>query len=228
MEVEKVMNPKVVWVTPTTSYKEVVNLLLTHEISGMPVVDDDGVLLGVVTEADLLAHSAFDVDQPRALAVLADVLSARKRQWVAKAGGWTAGDMMSRDVVTCDPHTDVHSAARLMLDHEVTRLPVVEDEHVVGIVSRQDILQALARPDAAIAADVARLLSTDANRPDDLHVIYSVRNGRVELSGDVRYAHDAPIVVAMVRNVDGVIGVESHLHHREPTPHPEAVPHPWA
>ncbi len=227
MQVEKIMNPKVVWASPTTTYKELVELLLAHEISGVPVVDDAGVLLGVVTEADLLARSAFAGERPRALAVLADVLSAREHHWVTKALGWTAADMMSRGVVTCSPVTEVHTAARLMLDHDITRLPVVLDGRVVGIVSRRDVLQALARPDADIAADVTRMLASHPNRPEDHHVISTVKEGKVTLTGDVRYAHDAPILVHMVRDVDGVIGVESRLHHREPTPPGTTAPSPW-
>jgi CBS domain-containing protein len=217
MQVEQVMTSEVVSVQPETTYKEVVEQLLDHDVSGVPVIDDEGRLVGVVTEADLLSRAGYDGGS-RTLAVLADVLSAREHHWATKARGWTAGDLMSRDVASCTPQTDVRTAAREMLDRGVTRLPVVRENRVVGIVARQDVLRALGRQDAEIATDVERVLWTDVNRPDDHHVVVSVKDGRVTLTGDVRYPHDAPVVVAMARGVEGVIGVESRLHSREHLP----------
>jgi hypothetical protein len=99
-------------------------------------------------------------------------------------------------------------------------MPVVESGAVVGMVSRQDILRLLVRPDAEIEADVAEVLRAHPNRPDDAHVTQSVADGIVTLGGDVRYAWDIPIVLGLVRNVDGVIDVISGLHSREPDPRP--------
>lgn len=227
MQVEQVMTSAVVCVHPDTTYKEVVRELLEHDVSGMPVVDDDRRLVGVVTEADLLSRAGYKGGSSRALAVLADVLSAREHHWASKARGWTAGELMSRDVASCAPDTEVRIAAREMLDRGVTRLPVVQDGHVVGIVARQDVLRALIRADADIASDIEHLLTTDLNRPDDHHVVATVKDGRVTLTGDVQYPHDAPVVVAMVRSVEGVIGVESHLRSRERVPRSMAPTWPW-
>jgi CBS domain-containing protein len=221
------MTTPVVSVHPDTGYKEVVQQLLAHGISGVPVVDDDEKVVGVVTEADLLSRSGYDGDRSRALAVLSDVLSVREHHWATKAGAWTAGEMMSRDVVTCTPDTNVRTAARRMLDRGVTRVPVVLDGRLVGIVARQDLLRVLARGDAEIARDIEHVLATDPNRPDDHHVVVTVDDGRVELTGDVRYPYDASVVVAMVRDVEGVIGVTSRLHAREATPRTATLSWPW-
>jgi CBS domain-containing protein len=227
MEVQAIMTRDVVSVRPDTSYKAVVEELVRTGVSGVPVVDDTGALLGIVTEADLVAASAY-AGRPRALAVLGDVLSARPHHWATKASGRTAAEIMTTGLVTCEATDDVRTVARRMLDRDVKRLPVLADGRLVGIVARHDILRALARPDEAIAADVEHVLRTDPNRPDDHHVVASVTDGRVVLSGDVKYAWDAPVIVAMVRAIEGVISVESHLHHREPAPEHAPLPWPWA
>jgi CBS domain-containing protein len=215
MKVSTVMTRDVVSVTPETPFKDVIETLVGAGISGLPVVDDRGVLVGIVTEADLVAKQAYPGQRPRALALLADVLSAREHHWVTKAAAWTAADVMTTNVATSLPEEDVRIVARRMLARGVKRMPVLDGGVLVGIVSRHDILRVLARPDAEIAEDVRRTLRTDPNRPDDHHVTCSVKDGQVTLAGDVRYAWDAPIVVAMVRAVDGVIDVVSNLHHRE-------------
>jgi CBS domain-containing protein len=227
MQVKEIMTTDVVTAHPDTPYKALLERLLDCQVSGVPVVDDEGALVGIVTEADLLARTAFDGERPRALAIVADAVSGRQHHWVTKALAWTASDVMTRSVVTCSPQTDVRAAARELLDHDLTRLPVVRDGRVVGILSRRDVLRTLVRADADIAADVDRVLTADPNRPDDHHVVASVIDGKVTLTGDVRYAWDAPVIVAMVRRVDGVIGVENHLHHREPAPRMTTPSSPW-
>jgi CBS domain-containing protein len=212
------MTTDVVSVTSETPYKRVVETMVDAGVSGVPVVEHDGVLAGIVTEADLVAKEAYPGRRRRVLAVLADVLSAREHHWVTKAAGWTAADVMTAQVVTCAPDDDVRLVARRMLDHGVKRMPVLEFGRLVGIVSRHDILHSLDRPDAKIAEEVTSVLRSDPNRPDDHHVTCSVQDGNVTLTGDVRYAWDTPIVVAMVRSIDGVVDVVSELHHRERTP----------
>jgi CBS domain-containing protein len=216
------MTTEVVSVSPDATYKEVVEQLVRSGVSGVPVVDERGRLLGIVTEADLVSKEAYPGRRPRALALLADVLSARAHHWVTKAAGWHAADVMTTGVATCAPGEDVRAVSRRMLERGVKRMPVVDDGHLVGIVSRQDLLRTFARPDAEIAADVHRVLTEHPNRPDDHHVTCTVAEGMVTLGGDVRYAWDEPIVVAMVREVEGVIDVESHIHFREPNPGPPA------
>jgi CBS domain-containing protein len=223
VKVREVMATDVVSVAPETPFKDVVEQLVRSDVSGLPVVDDRGEVVGIVTEADLVAKQAFRHGRPRALAVMADILSAREHHWGSKAAGWTAADVMTTDVVTCRSDEDVRTAARRLLQLGVKRMPVVDDRELVGIVSRQDLLRAFVRSDAAIAADVRRVLTTDLNRPEGHHVASSVEDGKVTLTGDVRYSWDEDAVVSMVRGVEGVIDVESHVHHREPNPKPPAM-----
>jgi CBS domain-containing protein len=224
MKIDDVMTSPVVSVQPETPYKEVVELLVASDISGLPVIDRNGSLVGIVTEADLVSKEAYGGRRHRAVALLADVLSARPHHWATKGLGSVAADVMTTGVATCAPDEDTRVVARRMLERGVKRMPVVQDGTVVGMVSRQDLLRMFTRNDDAIAADVAQVLTTGANRLDDAHVRSSVVDGIVTLTGDVRYAWDVPIVAVMARDVAGVIDVVNHVHNREPNPEPVL---PW-
>jgi len=222
VKIGDIMTKDVVTVERETPYKDVVELLVRANVSGLPVVDASGSLVGIVTEADLVSKEAFGGHRRRALAVLADVLSAREHHWATKATGSVAADVMTANVTVCGPDEDFRVVARRMLDRGVKRMPVVEAGKLVGMVSRQDMLGMFARPDDALAAEVSRVLTTHPNRPDDCHVHCTVDGGVVILSGDVRFAWDEPVVVSLVRNVEGVVDVVSHVHYREPDPRPAA------
>jgi CBS domain-containing protein len=225
MKIGDIMARDIVTATPDMSYKDVVQRLVDRGVSALPVVEPDGSLVGIVTEADLVAKLAYPGPRRRALSVLADALSGREHHWVTKARGWTAADVMSRNVETCTPQVDSGSVVRRMLALGIKRMPVLDDDgRLVGIVARHDVLMSLARPDADITADVQRCLTSDASRPDDMHVQFAVRDGKVTLTGDVLHPWDEAIVVAMLKSVEGVVDVVSHLHHRER----EHVPPPGA
>lgn len=212
------MTSDLVTVSANTPFKEVVELLVRSEVSALPVVDAAGRLVGLITEADLISKEAYGTRRRRALALLADVVSVRDHRWVAKAGGSVASDIMTKSVVVCRPAEDARTVARRMLEQDVKRMPVVDNERLVGIVSRHDILKMFDRPDVTIAADVKRVLTDDLTMPEDHHVRFSVDRGVVTLTGDVRYGWDEPIVLSMVRDLPGVLEVVSHLHHRERNP----------
>lgn len=218
------MTSDLVTVLPETPFKEVVELLVRSEVSALPVVDAAGQLVGLITEADLISKEAYGTRRRRALALLADVLSVRDDRWVAKAGGSVASDIMTRSVVVCRPDEDARTVARRMLELDVKRLPVIDNERLVGIVSRRDILKMFDRPDVTIAADVKRVLADALTMPEDHHVRFSVDRGVVTLTGDVRYGWDEPIVVSMVRDVPGVLDVLSELRHRHPNPRVPSQP----
>jgi CBS domain-containing protein len=222
MKVSEIMSRDVVSAAPETPFKSIVERLVESNVSGLPVIDESGKLVGIVTEADLASKEAYGVRRRGVLSLLADVLAAP--QWLTKAFGWAASDVMTKEVVVCGPDEDVRVAARRMLERRVKRMPVVQGGEVVGMVSRQDILRTLVRPDEAIDANVGTVLSSDPNRPDDAHVGHAVHDGVVTLTGDVRYAWDEPVVVSLVRNIEGVIDVISEVHNREPDPRPGS---PW-
>jgi CBS domain-containing protein len=216
VEVRDVMTSPVISVRPETPFKTMIERLVESDVSGLPVLDESGGLVGIVTEADLVSKEAFTGHRRRPLSLFVDVFAAPR--WLPKAFGWTASDVMTKDVVVCDPGEDVHVAARRMLEHGVKRMPVVQSGAVVGMFTRGDLLRMLARPDGEIAKDVVKVLSTNLNQPDDFHVDAEVENGVVTFTGDVRYQWDEPVVISLVRDVEGVIDVVSRIHNREPNP----------
>jgi CBS domain-containing protein len=206
MKVKDVMTTAVVTAQPETTFKEAAELLLDHGVSGLPIVDGDGRLLGLVTEADLMSKEAFGFREARPLGAIVDLLAGNRR-WVDKAAGLTAGEVMTTDVVTAGPREDIAVAARRMLHWGVKRLPVVEDGRVVGIVSRPDLLRLFHRSDADLAAEIEAKLASPLYAPEDHEVTFSVEDGVVTLDGRVTFDGEVPVVVGLARAVPGVVKV---------------------
>lgn len=211
MRVRDVMTNAVISVRPETPVKDVVARLVRFGVIGLPVVDGEGVLLGIVTEADVIAKPAFGERRPR-LAALVDLLSTRTHHWAANARGMTAGDLMTPDPVVCHPDDDVRAVARRMLEQGVRCLPVVAGE-LVGVVSRRDILDMFDRTDEEILADVATL-----TMPADAEVVATVMDGVVTLDGSIVAPGDSSKVVAEIERVMGVIAVVDQLESRPGRP----------
>jgi len=143
VHVRDVMTTDAVTVGPEATYGEIADRLLAHDVSGLPVIDDDGTLLGIVTEADLVTREAYGPDRRRPLGLIVDYLRDRDPAWVRKASATTAADLMTRVVTTASPDDEVRVTARRMLESGRKRLPVVgSDGRLVGIVSRRDVLAA--------------------------------------------------------------------------------------
>lgn len=225
MKVREVMSTSVVTVGPETAFVDVVEVLLGNEISGVPVVDGDGHLLGLVTEADLVSKEAYGHRRRRPLGLMFDYLRGRDPQWVRKGAARTAQDLMTADPLTVGPEDDVVTAARELLEGHVKRLPVVDDDgRLVGIVSRRNLLALFCRSDEDLAAEVAAVLADPTRVPETHEVTAAVADGVVTLTGTVLWPSDIPLVEAMVGRVTGVVGVENQLAAREPDP---TVVHPW-
>jgi CBS domain-containing protein len=148
MKVRDVMTTDVLTVGPEASFAEIVDALLTRGVSGLPVVDDSGRLLGIVTEADLVSKEAYGPGRRRALGLLADYFRGRDPQWVRKSSGLTASELMTAAPDSVAPDDDLVEAARRMLERHHKRLPVLVDGRVVGILSRHDLLRSLGRHQA--------------------------------------------------------------------------------
>ena len=147
--VRDIMDPDPATVAPETPVEEVVRLMREHELPGVPVVDDDGRCVGIVTEADLvLPDDQGDLHIPHYVnlfggTVFLEPLS-RFEHRLRKAFASDAADMMTRHPDTVGPDTTVREAARLIHESGHNRLPVVEDDRLVGVVTRVDVLGALA------------------------------------------------------------------------------------
>jgi CBS domain-containing protein len=217
-KVQDLMTREVFTVGPDTAFKDVVETLLRHDVSGLPVVDGEGRLLGIVTEADLVSKEAYGGSRRRPVQVLVDVLAGDAR-WTHKARGLTAESLMTPRPFAIGPGDDATFAARRMLEHRVKRLPVVDHENrVVGMLSRHDLLQVFDRSDEDIILDLRDRLASPRYAPDDHDVSFTVDRGVVRLGGTVLHPSDRPVVEALARAIPGVIAVETSLEAREPEP----------
>lgn len=177
-------------------------LLLTHyDVSGAPVADSQGELVGVLSEADLLEKEAApcygwsrSVDEAR-----------RRRQAL------TVGEACSRPARVTVPEATLREATRVMLDARVARLVVLDESRIAGILTRSDVLKALLRTDAALQQAVDAAL----RELDEPGVHGVVQWGGVELSGQTRYRSRIDAIVQRIGQIDGVVSVEHDLGHRE-------------
>lgn len=226
--VSDVMTENVVTVHVDTPYKDVVETLARHDISGVPVVDDDARVVGVVSEADLLPKEErkdFVYDDRARSAFRGRRYRAERR----KAAGDTAGELMSAPALTISPDAGVAEAARTLARHRIKRLPVVDvDNRLVGIVSRFDLLIPFLRTDDDIRDEVVQEVVVKAlwESPHTVHV--DVDDGIVTLSGRVELDTIIPIAVNLTQAVDGVIDVKSDLTYaRKAEKYPTPQPTPW-
>jgi len=149
--VESVMTAEVVAIRPSSPFRDLVRLLQQHRISALPVVDDAGRPVGIVSEADLLVKEGY----PHGAEDAGMVDAIRYRRRLGKAAGATAAEVMAAPVITVAVDTSVVEAARLMVCQGVKRLPVVDEQgRLAGVVTRSDLLKVFLRPDPAIGWEV--------------------------------------------------------------------------
>ena len=213
MRVADVMQHGVVTVQPGASLKEAAGLLVEHGISGLPVVDGDGRVLGVFSEADLLFKEQGDTEPPASLAWLIDSLPRADRQ---KLAARTVGEAMTAPARTIPSRRPAAEAAKPMLGAGVNRLPVVDAGRLVGIVTRADLVRAFVRPDAEIAKDIRHGVVERCMWIDSRTLQIKVDAGEVTLVGCVDSRRDAEVLPRLVGAVPGVVGVDSHLTWHEP------------
>ncbi len=206
--VRNVMTREVVTVNEQAPFTELVRLMAVHKLSALPVVDGDGQVVGIVSEADLLRKEEYqdERDAPHWL--------ERRRERVArsKAAGRTAAEVMSTPVITVDPDATVPMAARLLARHGIKRLPVVDDQdRLVGIVSRADLLRLFLRDDEAIHREILDEVLLRALWIDPAAVLVTVRDGLVTLVGHLERKSMVQMAVHLTRTVPGVVDVVSQL-----------------
>ncbi len=193
MNVVDLMTTEVIAVSRDTGLREAARLMFRNRVSGLPVTEPDGTLIGIITEADFLRLEV-------------------ERQEGARDQVATVGEVMSIGVVTIRPEMEIYEAAKIMAVQEVKRLPVVDDDNcLLGVISRADIVSIFTRPDDVIEDEIRedllrRVLFID---PDELGV--SVTNGVVALSGEVGTRAEASMLEELTNRLDGVFGVEAKL-----------------
>lgn len=204
--VQDVMTENVVTVTEETPFAEIAEVLAEHGISGVPVVDGEGRVAGIVTESDLLRKQEYKDEDGGRRSLRA--LLRRDAEAEAKAAAVDARGLMTAPVVSVAPDTPLNEAARLLNSHGFKAMPVIDaDGRLAGIVARRDLLSVFHRSDAEIRDEVVEdvVIRKLWHDPAVLHV--RVENGVVHLTGRVEVKSLIPIVVRMVRRVEGVVDV---------------------
>jgi CBS domain-containing protein len=223
MKAHDVMTWGAITVESDESVTRAVQLMLQNKISGLPVVDDKGEFVGIVTEGDFLRRGELGTQRqrPRWLEFLLG--PGRLAAEYVQASGQKVAQVMTREAKTITPETPIEEVVRLMERHRVKRLPVVQGGKLVGIVSRADLLHALgsvarnlkpaAGDDAAIREQIIAECAKQRWAP---HINVVVQDGVVSLWGVITddRARDAFMVAA--ENVPGVKGVHDHLAWIEP------------
>ncbi len=207
--VESVMTRDVISVRAATSFKEMAMMLRGRRVSAFPVLGEDGKVIGMVSEADLMAKEAVLLGHDTAPGLLASFLHHRD---LHKAFGIMASDLMTRPPITIRPDAEVTEAARLMYEHHVRHLPVVgQDGRLAGIVSRADVLSVYGRPDREIRHEIRKTIIKHRFVTDPHAFTVTVKDGVVTMEGTPESAAVGHDIIADVGHVEGVVAVRDHL-----------------
>jgi CBS domain-containing protein len=218
--VRDIMSTHVVAVHANASFKEMAARLREYHVSAFPVVDDDGTVIGIVSEADMLLKLAIEEEVPGAPGMIAGILQHRDQE---KAAAVTAADLMTRPAVTVRPEDTVEHAARLMYARRVKRLPVTDPAgHLVGIISRADVLSVYNRPDEEIRGEIVNEVIPDELLMDPGRFTVTVKDGIVTLEGTPETAVAGRELADRVRHVQGVVSVRDRLS--DPPADPSSPP----
>jgi CBS domain-containing protein len=204
-----IMTSPVISVRPETAIREIVGLMLRSKISGVPVVDDDQRVLGVVSEADLLEKEDRPYPEPPLLAWHGN--SLRLERMVGryrKATGAVARDVMTENLITAGEDTEVHELAHLMLRHGVNRILILRNGRLAGIVARADVLKIFLRSDDSLLRTVRETLARELY-VDPATLTLSCADGVVTVAGMVDRHSDLALVLKWIRSVDGVVAVRA-------------------
>ncbi|WP_317440832.1 CBS domain-containing protein [Streptomyces collinus] len=206
--VSDVMTQTVAAVGCRAPFKEIVQLMQDWQVSALPVIEGEGRVVGVVSEADLLPKEELRDDPD------ASYLQLRQPVDVAKAAALTAGDLMSSPAVTVRGGAALAEAARIMAHEGVKRLPVVDGAGLLaGLVSRADLLKVFLRDDEDIAEEVRREIASHLFPPPSSAVHVEVRDGVVTLTGRLADTALVPVAARLIRAVEGVVDVQFDLAH---------------
>lgn len=222
--VKDVMTRTVVVVRDSTPFKEVVRRMQEHRVSAVPVVDEFGRTLGVVSEADLILKEDANLDGDGRL-----FEGRRHRHERAKHAAETAAALMTSPAITVGPDATLGEAVRLMTKHAIKRLPVAgPDGRVVGIVSRSDLLKVFLRTDGEISREIREDVVRRTLWIDPATIRVVVHDGVVTLEGQIERRSLIPVLLALTHAVEGVVGVDSRLSYMIDDTSPAGdLPLPW-
>jgi CBS domain-containing protein len=221
MKAADIMVTQVVTLRPEQTVYEAAELMVDHRISGVPVVREDRTPVGIITESDLMRRPEAGT-QRRHSAGLPILTGPEQlaRQYI-KENAYRVQDVMTRDVITGTPETDLADVADLLEHNRIKRVPIVAAGKVVGIVSRADLVRALVTIHKRLSAEIPasdetlreKIIERLRDQPwaaqDPIDV--KVHDGKVELSGTVDYVAQRKALRAAVESVSGVRAIEDHI-----------------
>jgi CBS domain-containing protein len=225
MNAADVMTRNVISVAPDATVAQAVEMMLERGISGLLVVDAAGTLAGVVTEGDLLRRDELGTERPRPWWLRLIASPGRQAADFTRTHGRRVADVMTHDVVSVDENAPLEDIVALMERHRIKRVPVLQGDRVVGVVSRADMLRALsvvARGSAGSAPDDRtirdRILDTLARQPWAPRTTLNVTavNGVVDLWGTIGNDQERRAICVIAENTPGVVSVLDHLVFVEP------------
>src|ERR1022692_422844 len=225
MKVSDVMTPKVISVVPSDRIADAIRLMLDNRISGLPVINAAGRLVGMVTEGDLLRRAETGTTRHRARWLQFLLSPGRLADEYVHTHGRRVDKVMTCDVVTAAEATSLDTVVQLMERHGIKRLPVVRDCKVIGIVSRANLLHALVAvgdaPERNGALDAVirqRILDEIEREPwgPRYSIDVVVRDGRVDLWGSLFEERERQALRVVAENVPGVKEVHDHMIWIEP------------
>jgi len=220
MQAKDIMTVNVISVLENAPVHEVVGLLLKHRISAVPVVDSARKVVGIVSEGDLLRPEGVSHGATRRPWWL-EALFVGQTVAYEKAHGLTAGEVMTRNVITVDESTPLNEIARLLERHHIKRVPVLSEGRLAGIVSRANLLHGLANTivdhhepglakDRQLRHELMKIL-LDEHKLDTVFVNVTVSDGKVQLWGVVENADEAAAAEGAAKTLPGVKSVENNL-----------------
>lgn len=227
MKVRDIMSTKVVTVSPSTSVRDIAGLMVEKQVSGLPVLNDNGTLVGMVSEGDLLRRPEIGTQKHRRRWVSFFSGVDEQAREFTKSHALRAGDVMTEQVIHVSEETPLGEVVGLMEKHNIKRLPVLSDGKLVGIVSRADLLRALAarqadplpppaESDATIRAAMNDVLKNEEWAMSAM-VNVIVSEGVVHLWGVIDSGDQRQALRVAAENIPGVTAVEEHLSFSLPT-----------
>ncbi|KQT26693.1 MAG: CBS domain-containing protein [Bradyrhizobium sp.] len=229
MRAHQIMSRRVIAIRPEASIADAIKVMLTHHISGLPVTDSAGNLVGIICESDFLRRAELETEHTRNRLLTVLLGADRVAREFVKEHGRKVEQVMTRDPATAKEDTPLEEIADLMERRNLNHVPVMRDERIVGIITRSDFLSAIAGPltgapgysedDSQIRRSVLAAMAGMPWQPVGLNV--SVRDGKVTLRGVVKGDNPRRAAIVACENVSGVRGVDDRLCLQSDSPAPE-------
>jgi CBS domain-containing protein len=211
MRVRDLMTTNVLTIGPEAPIRDVAAMLVEHRISGLPVCDIEGHVVGIVSEGDIL-YKEHDPREARTGGPLGWIVDGSPNfAGYRKAAALTSGKAMTSPAITITPGATVAEAARVMSERGVNRLPVVDEGRLVGIVTRTDLVRAFVRSDHELESEIRDDVLKRTLWVDDGRIAVDVRRGTVTLSGSLDRRSDVELLERLVHRVPGVVAVASSV-----------------